>query len=128
MSLPARQQRVIDNMEDALRASEPRLASMFSTFAQLNDGEPIVAEPLPRRRRRLPAGDAIYAVLLIPVMSLMILLSAMLTSGARGAGTCEAGDFASASPAQFVIPTDREQGLSLVPPPSTTTGAMYGVC
>jgi hypothetical protein len=128
MSLPARQQRVIDNMEGALRASEPGLASMFSTFAQLNDGEPIEAEPLPRRRRWLTPGDAMYAVILIPVMSIMILLSAMLSSGARGAGTCEAGDFSPALPAQFVIPAGREQELSLVPPPGTTTGATYGVC
>jgi hypothetical protein len=43
MSLPARQQRVIDNLEGALQASEPHLASMFTIFAQLHEKEPIGA-------------------------------------------------------------------------------------
>jgi hypothetical protein len=40
MSLPAGQQRVLDEIGDRLRASEPRLAGMFSIFTRLNLGEP----------------------------------------------------------------------------------------
>ena len=44
MSLPARQQRALDRMEGALRASEPHLASMYAIFGRLNAGEPIEDE------------------------------------------------------------------------------------
>jgi len=33
MSLPARQQRILDGIGDALRVSEPRLAAMFAIFS-----------------------------------------------------------------------------------------------
>src|SRR6266571_5110339 len=38
MSLPACQQRALDRMEGALRASEPHLTSMYAVFARLNAG------------------------------------------------------------------------------------------
>lgn len=42
MSLPASQQRVLNGIAEALRVSEPRLASMFSIFTRLckNEGPP----------------------------------------------------------------------------------------
>jgi hypothetical protein len=46
MSLPARQQRVLERMEDGLRAAEPHLASMFGIFARLNVAEPVTTERL----------------------------------------------------------------------------------
>jgi hypothetical protein len=72
MSLPARQQRVLDMIEGVLQASEPKLAAMFAMFARLTGGEgpasgavpvggdgpagsqpPSPGAPLLRRRRRL---------------------------------------------------------------------------
>ena len=44
MSLPACQQRALDRMDSALRASEPHLAAMYATFGRLNAGEPVGAE------------------------------------------------------------------------------------
>ena len=74
MSLPACQQRALDRMEGALRASEPHLASMYAIFGRLNTGEPIAAERLARNRRRwLQQGTAMYAIVLVPVMFAAIL-------------------------------------------------------
>jgi hypothetical protein len=91
MSLPARQQRVITEIDSALRASAPHLASMYAMFARLNQQEPVTAEPLAgtRRRRRVP-GDAMFAVVLLPVMSMMIILG-VLVGGGRSTGSCDVG-------------------------------------
>jgi hypothetical protein len=91
MSLPARQQRVISEMDSALRASEPHLAAMYAMFARLNQQEPVTAEPLAgiRRPRRTPA-DAMFAVVLLPVMSALIILG-VLIGGGRSAGSCDVG-------------------------------------
>ena len=91
MSLPACQQRVLDRMEDALRASEPHLTSMYSMFSRLNTGEPVRAEQLVRKRlgwRR--QGTAMYAIVLIPVMFAAIIIGALLGGSARSAAACEA--------------------------------------
>jgi hypothetical protein len=116
MSLPARQQRVINELENAPRASEPRLASMYAIFARLNQNEPVAAEPLTaaRRRRRVP-GDAMFAIVLVPVLFTI-----------RGAtATGQAGSAAkSAGAARFVTRTASEQALS---PPSATSDTS-GVC
>jgi hypothetical protein len=53
MSLPAGQQRVLDAIGEALRATEPRLASMFAIFTRLSKDEP------PPRREQLTAPGAI---------------------------------------------------------------------
>ena len=91
MSLPACQQRVLDQMESVLRASEPHLTSMYVMFARLNAGEPIGAECLVRKRLRwLQQGTAMYAIVLIPVMFAGIIVGALLGSGARTATACEA--------------------------------------
>jgi hypothetical protein len=92
MSLPTGQQRVLDRMEDALRASEPRLNSMYAMFACLSVGEPIAAERLARKRLRwLRHGSAMYAIVLIPVLFVAIVIGALLSSSARSAGACEVG-------------------------------------
>jgi hypothetical protein len=51
MSLPVGQQRVLDGIDDALRVSEPRLASMYAIFTRLtkNEMQP-QREELPRVR------------------------------------------------------------------------------
>ena len=96
MTLPAAQQRVLDQMEGALQTSEPQLASMFSIFTQLNAEEPVGAEPLarPQRRRRvgwLGAGTTVYAFVLVPVMFAMITIGALLSSRAHSVATCDTG-------------------------------------
>ena len=92
MSLPARQQRALDRMEGALRASEPHLASMYAIFGGLNAGEPVGAERLTRKRLRwLQQGSAMYAIVLVPVMFAAIIVGALLGSGSRSTGACEAG-------------------------------------
>lgn len=91
MSLPVCQQRVLDRMEGALRASEPHLTSMYEIFTRLNVGEPVRAEPLTRRRLRwLQPGTAMYAIVLIPVMFAAIIVGALLGGGTRSATACEA--------------------------------------
>jgi hypothetical protein len=50
MSLPVGQQRVLDDIEDVLQASEPRLASMYAIFTRLTKNE------LRPRREELPVG------------------------------------------------------------------------
>jgi len=91
MTLPVCQQRVLDRMEGALRASEPHLSSMYEIFSRLNAGEPIPAEPLTRRRLRwFQPGTAMYAIVLIPVMFAAIIVGALLGGGTRSATVCEA--------------------------------------
>ena len=84
MSLPACQQRALDRMEGALRASEPHLASMYAIFGRLNAAEPIGTERLTRKRQRwLQQGTAMYAIVLVPVMFAAIIVGALLGSGSR---------------------------------------------
>jgi hypothetical protein len=71
MSLPAGQQEILDGIAETLKASEPRLASMFAIFGRLftNDGPPLrerlpTAGPVARLaglRRRVPGGRRKYA-------------------------------------------------------------------
>jgi hypothetical protein len=92
MSLPACQQRALDRMEGALRASEPHLASMYAIFGRLNAAEPIGAEQLTRKRLRwLQQGSAMYAIVLVPVMFAAIIVGALLGGGSRSTAACEAG-------------------------------------
>src|SRR5208283_2311890 len=91
MSLPACQQRVLDRMEGALRASEPHLTSMYAIFSRLNDGEPVGTEQLARKRLRwFQPGTAMYAIVLIPVMFAAVIIGALLGGGARSTAACEA--------------------------------------
>ena len=91
MSLPVCQQRVLDRMEGALRASEPHLASMYTIFTRLNASEPVHAEQVARKRLRwLQPGTAMYAIVLIPVMFAAIIVGALLGGGARSATACDA--------------------------------------
>ena len=91
MSLPACQQRVLDRMEGALRASEPHLTSMYAIFSRLNAGEPVGTEQLARKRLRwFQPGTAMYAIVLIPVMFAAVIIGALLGGGARSTTACEA--------------------------------------
>lgn len=94
MSLPASQRRALGSIEGRLKAADPRLASMFTIFARLNAGEPVVMEHLasrlrlrrPRARPRLAAG----AVLLIPVMFIAMVVVSVLAGGRLSPRACEA--------------------------------------
>jgi len=96
VSLPANQQRVLDRMEGALRASEPQLYSMFAIFSRLNSAEPVRVEPLARQRRTRPlrwmrAGTTIYAFVLVPVMFALITIGALLSSRTHAETSCGTG-------------------------------------
>ena len=91
MSLPACQQRALDRMEGALRASEPHLTSMYAIFTRLAADEPVQAEQFARRRMRwLQPGTSMYAIVLIPVMFAAIIVGALLGGAARSATVCDA--------------------------------------
>jgi hypothetical protein len=91
MSLPVCQQRALDRMEGALRASEPRLTSMYAIFTRLAADEPVHAEQFARRRMRwLQPGTSMYAMVLIPVMFAAIIVGALLGGGTRSATVCDA--------------------------------------
>jgi len=91
MSLPVCQQRVLDRMEGALRASEPHLTSMYAIFTRLNATEPVRTEQLRHKRLRwIQPGTAMYAIVLIPVMFAAIIVGALLGGGTRNATACEA--------------------------------------
>ena len=91
MALPACQERALDRIEGALRASEPQLASMYAMFGRLNAGEPIGTERLTRRRLRwLQPGTTMYAIVLVPVMFAAIIVGALLGGGGRSTAACEA--------------------------------------
>jgi len=108
VSLPAAQQRVLDRMEGALQASEPHLASMFTIFTRLTADEPVGAEPLARPLRRqglLRHGSTLYAFVLVPVMFVMIIIGALLSSRVHSAGACAVGSSAvSGSPSDSGSP------------------------
>jgi hypothetical protein len=92
MALPACQQRALDRIEGALRASEPQLVSMYAIFGRLNADEPVGMERLARKRLRLlQHGTAMYAIVLLPVMFAAIIVGALLGGGARSnTAACEA--------------------------------------
>jgi hypothetical protein len=90
MSLPAGQERALHDIEGALQASEPHLASMFAIFTRLNRDEPVGAEPVQRGRLRwLPSKAALPAVVLIPVMFAAVIIGALFSGSARGATGCQ---------------------------------------
>ena len=91
MSLPVCQQRVLDRMEGALRASEPQLTAMYAMFGRLTASEPIRTERLGRKRLRLQPGSAMYAIVLIPVMFAAIIVGALFGGRTHTATACEAG-------------------------------------
>ena len=101
MSLPAGQQRVLNRIEAALQASEPRLTSMYGMFARLSAGEAVTHEKVAAWRLRwLRSGSAIYAVVLIPVMFAAVIIGSLLGGNARGATTCDVGYSVGGGPPQ----------------------------
>jgi hypothetical protein len=105
MGLPACQQRVLDQMDGTLRASEPHMAAMFTIFARLSAGEPVGRESLADQRRRwwLRPGAALSALVLVPVM-FAVIITGVLLGGPRHAGTsCAVG-----MPAAGTVPRENQ--------------------
>jgi hypothetical protein len=79
MSLPARQQLVLDQIEQILQAADPRLKSMFAAFARLAPREAIPAtEVIPGRAAR---RTVMISIIVISVLGLAM-LSIVATSKA----------------------------------------------
>jgi hypothetical protein len=101
MGLPACQQRVLDRMEGALKASEPHLTAMFAIFTRLSAGEPVGAESLagrPGRRWWLRPGPTLAALVLVPVMFALVITGVLLGTPTH-ASTCAVG-----MPAAVTVP------------------------
>ena len=104
MSLPARQQRVLDGIAETLRLTEPRLTAMFAIFTRLTKNEPppgreqlgdpgLLAWLMPRARRlpgwrsergRLPARCLVIfgqMAIAFVVFAVLIGLSSLGTAG-----------------------------------------------
>jgi hypothetical protein len=105
MGLPACQQRVLDGIADALRASEPRLAAKFAIFTRLckNEAPPwreqLPARPwwmawmdilLPRRRRAgaRHSGRSWRRVLAVSQLAIAFTLLAVLAGTASHGTAC----------------------------------------
>ena len=83
MSLPARQRRMLDGIEVALRASEPHMTSMFAIFTRLAQNDlAALPERLPRFRFRMSAG--LRAFVLLPALFAMLITGVVLGGTARG--------------------------------------------
>ncbi len=115
MSLPARQRRALDGMAGALCAGDPHLAGMFATFARLNAGEPVIAEPRARRRRRRwpRPGAALSALALVPVAFVLIVVSAV-SGGARSVKTCVVAPLVSRPACQVYRPAAAAKKMTAV--------------
>jgi Protein of unknown function (DUF3040) len=92
VSLPVREQRVLDGIESDLRGCEPRLVSMFATFTRLNRDEGAPPAELrrrgARRRRTAGLGPVIVVPLILGLVGLLVVLS--FVAGSAGHG-CRAG-------------------------------------
>ena len=74
MSLPARQQQILDQIERALQAADPRLASMFAAFARLPSREAVPAgEVIVHRSPRRTVVICVMVLSLLGVLMLSIL-------------------------------------------------------
>lgn len=72
MSLPARQQLILDQIEKALQAADPGLKSMFAAFGRLAPSEAMPAtEAIPVRRAR--RTKMISIIMMISVLGLIML-------------------------------------------------------
>jgi Protein of unknown function (DUF3040) len=124
MGLPAVQQRVLDRMEGALKASEPHLAAMFAIFARLSAGEAVVRESLAARRRTWwpRPGAALSALVLVPVMFAVILTGVLLGAPSH-AGTCAVG-----MPAAGAVPRQNQSACGASRPGQRSSSAGAASC
>jgi hypothetical protein len=101
MGLPAGQQRVLNAIEDALQASEPRLESMYAIFARLtrSEGGPDREQIRAPGWRARPGWQALAQALLIsPLVAALAVLGLLVGMSATGGRvTCGSGSAASAA-------------------------------
>jgi hypothetical protein len=90
MSLPARQQRLLDRIERTLRATEPHMASKFAIFTRLTKDEgPARTEQL--RGFRLPVLRRLRVFGWIPMVFALLFGGALVGGTAHGVTRCGAG-------------------------------------
>jgi hypothetical protein len=71
VGLPARQEKVLESIETALRESDPKLAGLYATFTRLTTGEEMPKfEQLRRRAGRMLASLRRFPIVLIGVLLL----------------------------------------------------------
>jgi len=81
MSLPARQQRALDRIDQTLAVDDPRLGSMFAIFARLTLDEPMPAtERVSARLKRLLRPAVISITLIAGLAVLLVSVPAHATS------------------------------------------------
>jgi len=89
VSLPTREQRVLDLIEGDLRGCAPRLASMFFIFARLTTGEgELRRESLPPPARRRLSRRATDLCLAVPLALGLVALVVFLAVSMGGAHSC----------------------------------------
>jgi hypothetical protein len=71
MSLPARQQQILDQIEHALQAADPRLKSMFAAFARLPPREAVPASEVIVHRS--PRRTVIICVMVLSLLGVLML-------------------------------------------------------
>ena len=71
MSLPARQQQILDQIEQVLQAADPRLKSMFAAFARLPPREAVPGTEVivPRSARR----TVLICVMVLSLLGVLML-------------------------------------------------------
>jgi hypothetical protein len=85
MSLPARQQLALDQIERVLQAADPRLKSMFASFARLASPEAMPAtEALSDRPSRRSTVLISISITVISVLSLVMVFIVAKTKGCPG--------------------------------------------
>src|ERR1700722_164776 len=114
MTLPSREERLLRRVDQALRRSDPDLASLLSIFARLN-----AAEAMPARERLRPQPSWAWRGLLWSVAAVAFLVAALafLVVFAAGGGVA-------AALACSATPVPRGRGLRGAPgpPPGGSAG------
>jgi hypothetical protein len=108
MGLPARQRRILERIEGALRGSDPRLAALFSIFSRLNRDEEMPRIEQVRARAAIvmarvgyrlaafarwfgaPARAKLRAALFFPVALAIVASAIVVGAGFPSANRCTA--------------------------------------
>ena len=99
VSLPVREQRVLDRIENALEGGEPKLRSMFAIFTRLTRDDVVPPIEALRARTRLglawPASGVtavkMRAIIAVPVILGLITLCIFMAINSSGAPGCRPG-------------------------------------
>lgn len=93
MSLSCRQQRLLRRIDDAVRRSDPRLASMLAIFGQLTAGEKMPS----REQLRTPPLSRIRAMLAAAAIAIAAVIARAVGACARGLRSAAAACAAAAA-------------------------------